>query len=375
MMKKKVLTIIAVIVISTIFLCGCEEEDTIIDDKPKAVYVADDGSANFTEIQDAIDYAPNGSTIYVRNGIYYETLIIDKSINLQGESKNNTIIQYKNVVGSTGLTSVITINSDNCIINNFKIVSEYNILDDDMWGINIKSSNNEISNNIIMYANRGIYIDGDSINNYISGNSISQAIKAITSASSENTITNNVISYTEKGVFLDRQTKKNTVTYNILSNSEEGIVLENSDENNISNNDISSCEIYGIYISGSYNNIISYNIISNNEYGIRLLGSKSKNNKLFKNLITNNTKGLLCCCSSNENIIYLNNFKQNSEYSANATDEVVNQWDNGIIGNYWDDYIDKYPDAIQKMGIWDTPYDIPLLENKDRFPLVNPVDI
>jgi len=85
-----------------------------------------------------------------------------------------------------------------------------------------------------------------------------------------------------------------------------------------------------------------------------------------------NTKGVYCCCKASNNIIYNNNFKQNSEYSAQ--DASSNQWDNGINGNYWDDYVAKYPDANQIDGIWDTPYDINV-SKKDRFPLVNPVEI
>lgn len=175
-----------------------------------------------------------------------------------------------------------------------------------------------------------------------------------------------------QGVFLKSGSKNNTISWNNISHAGKGIVIEESDSNNISKNNISSCESYGIYFVGSDNNIISGNMISDNNYGIRISGSKSKNNKLFGNTIMNNTRGILCCCSANNNVIYYNNFKQNSEYSAN--DAVTNQWDNGNLGNYWDDYAEKNPDAIQIDGIWDTPYKI-TGDNMDRFPLVNPVDI
>ena len=61
-----------------------------------------------------------------------------------------------------------------------------------------------------------------------------------------------------------------------------------------------------------------------------------------------------------------------ANHDWSAMDEVTNQWDNGNIGNYWDDYIDKNPDAISIDGIWDTPYNITGGSNMDRFPLVNP---
>jgi parallel beta-helix repeat protein len=371
-MKKEIITITAALIISITFLCGCVEESLPVDN-PDTVYVDDNAGANFSKIQDAIDYVENGSTIIVNKGIYFETLTINKPINLIGESKENTIIQFKNKENNSVIDSVITINSDTCTINGFKITSENNILDDKMWGINIKSSNNIVSDNIIMYTNRGIYLDDNSNNNNIYDNSISQVKKAIFSASSENKITNNIISNAEQGIFLDRFTINNNITFNSISNIDGGIVLEDSDSNYISNNYVSSSNIYGIFLSTSFSNIISYNILSENYYGLRILGSNSKNNEIFGNVFSNNTRGLLCCCSANNNLIYYNNFKQNSEYSAN--DEVENIWNNESIGNYWDDYIDKYPNANQTNGIWDIPYSIPKLDSEDRFPLVNPIDI
>ena len=49
-------------------------------------------------IQDAVNDASNGDTIYVYNGSspYYEiTIMIEKSINLLGEDRNSTIIDGK----------------------------------------------------------------------------------------------------------------------------------------------------------------------------------------------------------------------------------------------------------------------------------------
>ena len=129
--------------------------------------------------------------------------------------------------------------------------------------------------------------------------------------------------------------------------------------------------MYGIYIALSDNNIISGNMLQDNNYGIRVTGSK--NNKIFGNTVMNSTRGILCCCESKNNVIYYNNFKQNGGYSARDT--ATNQWDNGNVGNYWDDYTEKYPDAIQMDGIWDIAYNITGGDNIDRFPLVNPVDI
>ena len=82
------------------------------------------------------------------------------------------------------------------------------------------------------------------------------------------------------------------------------------------------------------------------------------------------------CCGSANNTAYYNVFRNNRDW--NAFDEISNQsnhWDNGVVGNYWDDYLEKYPYANQLDGIWDTPYSIENKDNFDRFPLVNPVII
>jgi hypothetical protein len=66
------------------------------------LYVGGIGPGNYTSIQDAIDNASIGDTVFVYNGTYYEIITIDKSINLVGEDRYNTIIdgigEYRIVV-------------------------------------------------------------------------------------------------------------------------------------------------------------------------------------------------------------------------------------------------------------------------------------
>ena len=64
------------------------------------LYVGGSGPGNYSMIQDAIDNASDGDTVYVFNGTYNESwlfpecsyIYIDKSINLIGENKNTTIV-------------------------------------------------------------------------------------------------------------------------------------------------------------------------------------------------------------------------------------------------------------------------------------------
>ncbi len=82
----------------------------------------------------------------------------------------------------------------------------------------------------------------------------------------------------------------------------------------------------------------------------------------------NNTgNGIYIRSSSNNNIIYHNNFINNFQ---NAYDECDNIWDDGYPsgGNYWSDYagVDSNGD-----GIGDSSYNIPGGSNQDEYPLMN----
>jgi hypothetical protein len=50
---------------------------------------------------------------------------------------------------------------------------------------------------------------------------------------------------------------------------------------------------------------------------------------------------------------------------------LANVWDKGSSGNYWSDYVTKYPSAVQvdSSGVWNTPYVIDA-NNTDYYPLM-----
>jgi nitrous oxidase accessory protein NosD len=78
--------------------------------------------------------------------------------------------------------------------------------------------------------------------------------------------------------------------------------------------------------------------------------------------------------NSSGNTIYHDNFINNTSqvYSLNST----NVWDNGSSGNYWSDYVIKYPNAVQvdSSGVWNTPYVIDA-NNTDHYPLTVPIAV
>jgi hypothetical protein len=76
-----------------------------------------------------------------------------------------------------------------------------------------------------------------------------------------------------------------------------------------------------------------------------------------------------------------NLFVENNILSDNSTDEFsaiiysANRWDNGSIGNYWSNYLSKYPNVseVDNTGIGDTPYKMDE-NNIDNYPLMYPYD-
>jgi len=84
------------------------------------LYVGGSGPNNFTSIQDAINAAEDGATIFVYDDSspYYENIIVDKTINLIGENTETTIIN-----GNGNDTAIIIVKSDYVNISGFTITS------------------------------------------------------------------------------------------------------------------------------------------------------------------------------------------------------------------------------------------------------------
>jgi len=74
-------------------------EDAVLGSGGNIIYVGGSGPDNSTTIQEGIGLANPGDTVYVYNGIYPEgDMLVDKSLNLVGESKEDVIVD------STGST-------------------------------------------------------------------------------------------------------------------------------------------------------------------------------------------------------------------------------------------------------------------------------
>ena len=162
-----------------LLLCGFILSSTLIAKQPRPgefnrvkeygkydIVVAKDGSGNYMTIQAAINAAPDISqrrvTIYIKNGVYQEKIVIPSwktKITLIGESKDNTIITYgdyhgkgdintftsytvlvqgndfhaenitfENSAGRVGQALALAVEADRCIIKDCRIIGNQDTL-------------------------------------------------------------------------------------------------------------------------------------------------------------------------------------------------------------------------------------------------------
>ena len=271
-------------------------------------------------------------------------------------STTNSVIT-KNHIANTG-TGIYISESSNLIIVENNIANNGDGIKGDT------SSNNSISSNNITKNESGIYFTGASENNIISGNTVTEnTVDGIhlwgsrNSNIAENTITNN----NETGInFFDSQDNK-MIRNTITGNNGYGIKLwYHSNENTVSENHIANNSI-GILIEGSFdNNIIGNMLTENNGWGIRLEGSQN-NNVIYHNSFVDNKveEGL--------QVSIPGEWTMDGMKSGGG-----NVWDNGTVGNYWSDYLVRYPNAteIDGSGVGDTPFYINE-NNIDRYPVMD----
>jgi len=292
-------------------------------------------------IQGLIDNASVGDTIYIPSGIYYENIIIIKSISLIGEDKNTTIIDGCGIGDVVHISacwvniSGFTIQQGTNGINLYTLYStiERNNISNNIYGINLEFSSNNIitDNTIISNQNDGIYLNYDSSSNTITDNNISannnNGISLNFFSNNNNIIGNTIISNHNKGIYLD-YSNSNTITYNNISSSNlEGISLFESISNTILTNEIISNNAEGIFLDESSSNMINDNSITSNYYDGIYLTHESSSNTINDNTINSNHKNGIFL-NSNSNIITSNNISFNNE------DGIYLNYDyNTVIGN------------------------------------------
>ncbi len=172
----------------------------------------------------------------------------------------------------------------------------------------------------------------------------------------------------------------------VFGSNGTGIKLNNVTQGLIINSNSSMNNLKGISLFQSHNNSISYNTIGSAQNGIFL--DNSHDNKIFGNLVKDCTAAGMILSYCNRSIISRNFIKTSSNFGVLlqfSQDSIIsenyfesngihamdnaqnNQWDNGFIGNYWDNYtgVDANDD-----GIGDSSHKVSgSAGSKDNFPI------
>jgi len=223
-MKNTLTMLLACIIILSVLTFFYPVENCIANGA--TIEVDDDGGADYTTIQAAINAANSGDTIYVYSGTYSENIEISKDLTLTGENKDTTIIEGEN----NG--HVIDINGERFSEIEFHI-SGFTIQNAKGTGWDCLA---------LSFVNDGT----------INGN------KIISSAQDDgiqmdhcngNTISDNIISENGNGagIRLTLDSENNNIFDNTIQNNNKGIYIYNSDSNQIYSNTISGSAI-GIHI-------------------------------------------------------------------------------------------------------------------------------
>lgn len=370
----------------------------------KTIVVPDD----YGTIQNAVDNATSGDTVFVRSGTYNESVSISKSLSLIGEDKAKTMILGDWRLGGT----VVLVCHDGVTLKGFTMKSiTYSYRSG--RGVHLLHVRRCIVSNCIFLGNGlGVWLYGSS-DNIIEDNYIKCGLIVPDSAgiqlqdSSYNCILGNTVADNAWGVMLSTSIRNN-LTRNEMTNNWGGISVSFSDNNTIFDNNITSGRYGVIQTSSSYNiiadntlidastgiqissssyfNLLEDNAIANSRYcGLELHDSAS-HNRILGNNITDNKHGLEFKFSSNntlrnnnitgnngigaifdessKNVINQNNFINNALHAANY--ESVNIWDADDKGNYWDNYTGTDADNDY---LGDSPYVIDET-NRDNYPLI-----
>jgi len=273
--------------------------------------VSNDGEGTFSSIQKAINAASQGDIVYVYSGVYYEHVILNKSLSLLGENWASTVID------GSGYGTVIQVSANDTKISGFTVQNG-------MCGLSlIDCCHSNISLNVIKMNSRGVYTQNSHQNifwknnltnndypitlqwsddNLISANLLTDNYSPGVSLyhCSNNIIRGNIVRNNPAyGIYLEN-CENNTIDKNEVAYVCQGICAKLSNNNFIVENNVTKTGPYAIYLEYSDHNSVKWNVLEDNEITLQL--SDSCFNIVAGNRIMNNKWGLLLWFSSNNNL-------------------------------------------------------------------------
>jgi peptide/nickel transport system substrate-binding protein len=311
--------------------------------QPRTWIVDDDGPADFHTIQEAIDNANEGDTVFVRDGTYYGHVTVSKTLSVRGSGSESTTISGR------ARHSAVEIGANNVDFGGFTVCGGD-------FGLKVYSSNNNIhDNDIVENGFIGIYLYLSSGNTFTSNSIARNGYGVSLVHSGGNTFKHNSIFDNEwQELVVEGNTASNFVEDMDTSNSVDGkpiyywvsqqdkivpsdagyvalvdcrrilvqnltfarngqgVLLAGTTDSMIENNTLSA-EYYGIYMVDSSNVTIRNCTIANCNFAMEIWSSNG--NKIMGNNIVSNAYGIELAWS-NYNNVSRNTIQQTSEYNG-----------------------------------------------------------
>ncbi len=254
------------------------------------LYVGGSGTGNYTTIQAAVTAAKDGDTVFVYDDSspYYENVVVQKSIQLEGENRHSTV-----VIGVLN-TPTIVIAADDVILCRVTVHhTQRSPFRSESDGVSIRGANVTIQNNYISEnwnhgisvrgassvrivdneINRNIWVNiymADATDAIIANNTIVRAkLNVLLRGASHNTISSNVIGHSN-GLHMDGASSHNSIVANTFENCGDSITMRDGcSDNRISDNRITESSRIGVIIhEGCLRNTARNNTFTRTTIGI-----------------------------------------------------------------------------------------------------------
>ena len=276
---------------------------------------ANNSSADFKLIQEAVNNSSSGDTVIVMPGVYNESIIVNiTSLTIRSESKNSEVL----VKSPEENKSIFLITANNVTLSGFNITGAKGNYTYYPSGICLKNTRNcKITGNTLFENYLGVYlVNADQ--NTISENLLFNSSIYLNENSNVNNLRDNTL---EEGSISLLYSSYNTISENSLFNG--SISMGESSRNNLTNNTIEKGSIHlAVWCSL---NLISKNKISNG-WGISI-----------------------ACCGGGDEIS--DNTISNCSHGVSTYDHGIDVINNSIIDCYYGIGISQSPSRIDNNTI------------------------
>ena len=279
-MKRKLNAVFVLFIFLSIVITSVQAESLISENSSLfnnrvTIYVDDDNINGpwdgtqehpFRHIQDGINISLDGDTVFVYNGTYYETLIINRSIILMGEKKTILDGMYNDVI--------ISIFSEYVTLQNFTIRNSGGYVGN--VGVKLQSDNNLIKNCIIYRAKTGIYAISSSFNRINNCTFHNNGEGIFFTSSANNVIEGCTFGRNSIGIHFENS-YSTRITYSYLYANGRACFFNNSKNIEIIHCNISDNSVNhgGVFMKGCSQIDIINCIINHNGVGVNTAGSDS----------------------------------------------------------------------------------------------------